>query len=465
MATLLKLIKQTFNPAGSADTLNMLSGVLQVKVDGWSLQSCTGEGDPVWDTFELVGRGTSDSVLGTAIYGIQEFISGARQTATNTSRDTQYWLHYKPDNGVEVRTLVTDGSMAVQSDPGKRGLGVLMDNDGFVRTSLALQHKPWWEATTKGTMSVGSASIAGDSTWFPSVTGGDLPARVSSFGLIGPILSANLDDVWIGFRPTYSGISNYDPWWECEYGSTAAGGGGTIISDAAASNGTILRVAAGATAAMVQRMRISVNDVVGGGTAQHFNGKYLVLGRMKCGASTEYLVDLYQGLQMAGTSGVPASVELVGETKVTSVLYKMYEFGQVQIPPFGSRVLDGGETDTSRYSTIYLYAQRLSGTSYLDLDALCLMPCEHLLAVKNAGMAGTAAVLSFFHGADDNTIAYMEDGSGVMEVVEHSVNNFTWPTDGGVIVVCGQDNDDHDMTIAAAMELRYYPRYGLLKLT
>jgi len=462
MAQILKLV------TGKGTVMDLLTGYLRVRTDGWTTQSYTGEGDPVWDTFNLVGRGTSETLLGSAIYGVQQFCTEARRNASNTSWDNRSWLGWKPEGGEEIRTLVTDGNLVIQSDPGAGGLGPLLNSDGFVYGALALQHMPWWEHTSNVSGTLNQMGVCG-SVWMPSITSGDLPGRISFFGIDTLNGVTPLNDFWIGIRPTYGGTATFNPLWECELGTMGTAGYGSAVAEASSSNGTIMRTnfggtAAGAGAAMLQRLRISVYQALGTEFTDDMVGKYLVLARMKCGASTECLVDLYQGLGQIGSD--PMGIELVGETKVTNTVYKLIELGQVQIPPFGIKMFDSGVAGAMD-TNLYIYAQRLSGTSTLSIDCLILIPSEHMLTIKNAGINHADDAIYFYSGPDGRSIAFTYDTtSGRDEIVEHTVTDFTWPNDGaGIVVHAAQSATvDHDITGTVRFIMSVYPRYSMIRV-
>jgi len=157
---------------------------------------------------------------------------------------------------------------------------------------------------------------------------------------------------------------------------------------------------------------------------------------------------------------------LVGETKVTNTAWKLIELGQVQFPPFGIKVLEGGTYGTAADSRLYIYAQRLTGSSYLYLDCLILIPCENLLTIKNAGLNNAVDIISFRMGADGKSICVMKSGAAdLSEVVEHTVNNFYYPPDGGVFVVAAQGTASHTLAETIGFQVNIYPRFSLIRLT
>lgn len=447
---------------GTATTVDMLAGRLRVRANGWTVNSCTGEGDRVWDTFSLVGIGTSELGLGTTIYNLDEFCRKARTHAANVSWSERLWLHWEPEGGAaELRTLVTDGELAILPDPGSGGLGPLLNSDGFAYVNAAIEHMPWWEETVYGTSTATSVSMAGGTARL-TVTRGDLSSRINQFSITGYTGTA-LDDIWVGIRPTYAGTANFKSRWECELGEnvTASYGTAVNVADGDAINGTAVICTSANSTTMGQRFRINAFDVMGS-ASDDMSGRYLVLGRLKCGSSAEYLVDLYHGLGQLGST--PQGIELVGETKVTNNLYKLIELGNVQMPPSGLKVYD--ELGTNYIDTwLYIYAQRLTGSASIWFDCLILIPSEHMLTIKNAGSnSGLFDWLHYRSGSDGKSIAYLYDGAaGYSEVVEHTINDFTWPPDHGMMIIAGQGTASHNGTALADVQMFSYPRYGLLK--
>jgi hypothetical protein len=322
---------------------------------------------------------------------------------------------------------------------------------------------PWWEELTAGTYASGTANPLNCSgeLWTPTVTSGDLSGRISYVQISNMTDTALLDDFWLGIRPTYAGTANYTSLWECEYGTN--GTGASDVGASSESNGTVVRVDFTSNSAMVQRLRVSYSQA-SGTLDDNMSGKYLVLGRIACGASTECLVDLYQGLAQVGST--PQGIELVGETKVTNTEYKLIELGQVQLPPSGLKVFDGTGTNYVD-PTLYIYAQRLSGSSYLYLDCLILIPCEHMLTIKNASIDNGADAIYYRSGADGKSIAFMYDSTSERnEIVEHSIVDFNWPSDGGVMVIAAQAASgtiEHDLVANVRVGMYVYPRYSLMK--
>jgi hypothetical protein len=456
MAQTLKLL------SGTATTLDLLTGNLRVRSDGWTAQACTGEGDPVWDTFSLVGRGTSDAALGTAVYNLQEFCRKARTRAENVSWSERLWLYWKPEGGSELRTLVTNGELVVQSDPGQGGLGPLLNSDGFAYVTLALEHTPWWESATLGTASAAGISMNGGTARL-TVTPGDLSSRVRTFQVSNFTGTTALDDLWAGIRPTYAGTTNFKSRWECELGVNVSASYGTAsdVGDTAAINGTAVQCTFADNTTMGQRFRVNAFNIMGT-ASDDMTGRYLALGRLKCGTSTEFIVDLYHGLGQLGDT--PQGIEMVGETKVTNNLYKLVELGNVQIPPTGLKIFDDFGTDTID-TWLYIYAQRISGTGNLWLDCIVLIPSEHMLTMKSTGMAaGLFDWLYYRCGSDGKSIAYRYSGAAAYsEIVEHTVNDFTWPPDGGMVIFAGQGTARHVGTALIDVDMYSYPRYSLIK--
>ncbi len=451
---------------GTATTAALLTGDLRVRADGWSANTCTGEGDPVWDTFSLVGRGNTEGELGTAIYNLQNFCRKAREYSNNISWTDKLWMHWKPEGGAEVRTLVTNGELVIQSDPGQGGLGPLLNSDGFAYVTLALEHMPWWEETSYGTATAAAVQMAGGTATGLSVTRGDLSSRINILEL-GNYTGTALDDVWIGIRPAYSGTASFKSRWECEYGTNVSTTYGTAsdVADAAAINGTAVQCTFADNTTMGQRFRIGAWSVIGSAT-DDMAGRYLALGRLKCGTSTEFLVDLYHGMGQLGST--PQGIELVGETKVSNNLYKLVELGNVQMPPPGMKIFDdiiakGYDTYVEPY--LYLFAQRISGTGNLWMDCIILIPSDHLLTIKNAGYSnGAFDLLEYCSGSDGKSIVFRYNSSAAhSEIVEHSVNDFTWPADNGLMILAGQGTVTHQGTALVAVTLNSYPRYSLLK--
>lgn len=455
--------------ADSGTVADLVTGALQVSINGWSHPLVIGNGDPIWETFELVGRGTSITHLKNAIGSITTFIQNARYTAQNSSYQIKYTLNYQTDTGGEIRSPITDGQLIINSEPGTGGLGPYLRTTNWVSATMALEHPPFWESYAQqepGTalnvsLFGGTANL--DASLAADAYNGDLPSRIDSLNLTGLSGISQLDDVWIGIRPVYSGSAGFTPLWECEYGSMATGGGGSIIAEAAASNGTTVRIDFSGTAAMIQRMRINVEDVITtGADYENFAGKYLVLGNVKCGTATECLIDTYVGLNMAGYGSATRAIELVGETKVTNTSYKLIELGQIQIPPYGIQATGGASFATGSDTSIYLFAQRLSGTSYLYLDALITIPCEHMLTVKNAGVDYELDIIKYRSGIyGKSAVAMVEGTDNFAELLEYTETDFVYPIKGAIIVLAGQANSGSDSSCNMDLVMNTWKRHSL----
>ena len=444
---------------GATLTLNLLTGDALVRSQGWQPQIGGAEDGIVWDTFEIVGRASTNALYLAALYNIQKFITDARDYHTNPSLEDPCWIYFRAEGGEEVRALVFDGNLEM---PGEGKMGAFLDNAGAGVARLALARSYWWERTSALTVSTSAVSNMGGE-WAPTVTSGNLPGRIRTLKITGNA-SNNIDDVWVGVKPTYEGTASFNPLWEAESGTNGTDAADAV--DASASGGNRVTVSFATSSAMVERFRISVSQILGSNYT-HMIGSYTVLGRVKSSSavtsSQRFLIRTYQGLLTGET-------ELTGETAFTpdTTTWRLVELGYFRVPPTGYRFAEStGSALWCKDATLYIYAQRLSGTASLYFDCLILIPTEPVLTIKTGGMNAAADYTQFYSSPAGDTTAVVYDAATTSySTREHTPGGpLVWPIDGGVLVYASQQAVDSKLSYTSDFEITYYPRYSIYRIT
>lgn len=434
--------------------MDLLAGDARVRTQGWQPQIGGGDQPVVWDTFDLVGRASSNANYMTALYNLQTFVTNAREYHKNPSREDPCWLHFQTEGGAEARALIYDGDLEM---PGEGKMGALLNNAGHGVARLALARSPWWERTTAVSVSVTGVSVLGGE-WAPTVASGNLDGRIGSLGVSGSSATATstIDDIWVGIKPTYEGTASFDPIWPSD--------SGTLGTDAATSASGVA-VSFATSSAMVERLRISVNQILGSNYT-HMVGTYLVVGRLTSSAAVtsaqRFLVRTYQGL-LNGTK------ELTGETAFNpdSTTTRLTELGYFRIPPTGYRISAGiGYPVLCASSTLYFYVQRLSGTATLTIGKIYLIPAEPIMIMKTGGLTDIADVAYFLSSpAGDTTAIVSHNSTTSYSLREHTAGPMLWPRDGGVVVLLAQKSTDSKEGFTSDLSMSVYPRYSLFRDT
>lgn len=466
MAATLRLVLEY----GSTEVLDLLAGHVRIRPGGWTPQTGT-PGEPVWETFELVARDTTDANLLTELYNIQDFISGARRYAQSLSTyEEPHYLGFMPTGGTtQVYSLIVDGNLEMPAE-GKLSALLGKAGQGYIRMSLA--RMPWWEIGANTVDSTSGVGINGGIYAATTDISGDLPPTVSQvFVYSVTSATASIDDIWIGVRPTNEGVSNFNPIWPAEMGTL--GTDAATASDATAINGYRVTVSFATTATWQLRNHISVSQIESA-TAEiaHYTGEYLVLGRLKLSAAISAATDriglrLYQSLKTLGSDDIKV---LTGETVLTSdnanhTNWAYYELGTLSIPVCGLRFgqLDGDMMEES--SSLQLWAERQGTSASLYIDSYILVPNQNIVIIKNANLATEGSYVVVRSTPLGDTFGYrFSNVTSLLYGIEYNPGSMEWPVDDGYVILVAQEHDNSELSHTCRIKYMMKNRYSLYRV-
>jgi hypothetical protein len=110
-------------------------------------------------------------------------------------------------------------------------------------------------------------------------------------------------------------------------------------------------------------------------------------------------------------------------------------------------------------------AERIEGTGQLYCNGFLLIPADHQIIVEN-GIATSAVPLHIFT-AEDYTIdafAVQSSNDQVQSRFEVTARNWRFPRYGGIVVVTGQVDSEHDGSITADIEMDVYRTWRLYRV-
>lgn len=436
MAKVLKL----YNGASNID---LLAGDLILERDGLAIKSGR---DKVWETINLISA-SSGSTIRTAQENIDKFIEQARRFEENPVKEDPVWWYWQSEGESVKRAVVFDGETELFSrapfntplDPG---------NGSILRLALK-RHQQWETDTTTGKGGTGLSALGGLTNL--GVIGGSSPARISNLELTTYVPDA-LSRYWIGIKPNHISTLAYTSLWELEDGTLGADA--TAPADAGASGGNTVRVSFAGTPGLAERVYMTPGDI-SGANLDAFVGRFLVLLRCRVNDSlTEVAVQLRQGWkgQIDQTETIVSTQYISGQTE-----WRLLEMGEIQIPVTGLRApgVTGIPFDASALS---IWAERISGTSTLDLDAIGLVPSEHMVTAKYSGNFLDSTGPIFFTSEIDEQYA-VAGLAGDWGNIEYSFTNWVYPVIGGYLVIFGEGSAGSLLGKSVDFGMDLYPRW------
>jgi len=462
-------------------SINLLTGVLKYVPDSWATRTAPPVGEyaheaygaqpifshypPMVETFDLAGQDTGANLI-AAIAALGSLLATARRWHLNNYTQNSVWLHHAATAETAARrALIYEGSLQILA---AHGLDPLLDN-ATVSLRINLTRHPLWEPLTTTTQTASNYTLWANK-WVLSSVPGNEPARIRDLqikprsGGGGPLYR-----LWIGLHDqiiTPSGV-NLDSVWELEDGANEATA--TDTPDATASpnaiTGAMVRVAFSATATHAKRMAITAAQAAvrySHTNYNHYVGRYLVLCRCRVTAGAAVRLELRSGYAGAASS-VPC-----GEAYIENSAWRLLEIGIATIPHHGYRdqiAVVAYPQDTE----LQIWAEHISGTAatdVLDLDAICLIPADHLLRVEGAALTYTAGddkTVHLYTFEDDTQLAAGSRYGRPSLNVEHDPQDFYLPLGAAIIVLAGEQQTQHLLTEANDLSVEYLPRWLLYR--
>ncbi len=465
-------------------TVDLLAGTLHLQSTSWSTRTPPVNGEyrhsefgaqPVFKNYGvvteqmyLVGEDTPENLV-AAVSAVEELLEQARLYHRDPTRSNAVWLEWGTDGeatasnayGKTKRALIYEGSVRMAA-----GIGVSpMMQHQVLRVQLTLSRHPVWEDVVYRTAYDGGSINAFGGVWQPApdgvvLVGGTAPMRpsrleVSGFnGGGGPIYR-----IWVGIRPERNGTSGFVPVLDVEKGTVATDA--SIDTDSSAHGGSRVSVSFGTVATLTERASLTLGDVVAADYA-HFSGRYVLLLRYRLtDTNTMARIRLRYGLRNAG--GLLEN----------EAVYTFENNANWRILPLGEVVLPPGERTPANDSAMkdlefVIDAERVTGNGSLYLDALCLMPSEHLFSAEGGDIWYDTSYTGAMYGYvfdDDRTGAsalrwdFSSSSYALNTNVAYVMRDWYFPVEGGVVVFVGERVDEHVLTDAVLLSMEVYRRW------
>ncbi len=305
-------------------------------------------------------------------------------------------------------------------------------------------------------------------TWRLASTGtsltvnGDVPARLRRT-YIHSSVAAMLYEVWLGWKTDrYSDDYGYFvPYWSLRKASVFGTDttGGTSHADVTAKDGYRVECTFATQTTLVERLRISVADVV----ASHYDGmigSYKILLRAKA----------YGGLvaRVRVGSGYVASNDFTRRprVKVNKPYWYLYDLGTVSIPNAGG----GAFFDEIANAGLIIDAEKASGggSAALYLDGIILIPVSdgalHVLSAAQIGTTMSGVNSAYVASNPDGTIiGRIADTSALRDSFVPDASEWNLPLGGPIMVAAGTPGGGSAVGDTLDVTLGFHERWLTLR--
>lgn len=443
------------NDAGTK-YVNLLGGVFERRIGSMGSRGWTdGDTDPVIEVLDVTVRDATDIEIINAENDLSDLAEAAKVFPKDRLRAESVWLEENANSESARRAFVHGFQFVPYSienhDP--------LLNTGAFFGKLAITRAPFWETKTKQTLTQANLSCWGGKMTITRAAylDGTKPARIQRLSLLFD--NDDLVRYWFGVRPTYQGISSFQAVWELESGTL--GTDSSLAADLAASpagshpSNNMVQCSFGTSAYLLERVSMTVDQACSDANYKHFVGRYLVLLRAQMTAGSTTI-----NVQMR--SGVGDAMVIHERVTVDSQIFKLYELGEISIPHFAYRGAVVGNDVVKNY-TIEVWAERTAGAAELCLDALCLIPSDHLVSAKEVvtNSLDTGWAMEFYTFEDDETLAVLNKAGLLDPGMESSFRDFYLPVEGGVAVLAADcmPASEHQLDAVLDVTLDYFPRW------
>ncbi len=417
--------------------------------------------------FNLILADTQDNIR-DAVVELEHRLTQAVYWHTQNMSTHSLWWNEQSEGESAKRSLITGFSLRPLTDD-VQNPQVLEANGARYR--CVITHRAEFEETEPDSYSTGTAVPMAGGEWTPGAGGGQatFDHRISHIKLTP---SAQIEKWWIGILPKYYNTdspTNFNPEAYFTNGTAVGSSDTTIIDDS--SNGAVggapntARVTFATNATMISRAYKLLYDPSYSGSMR---GRFTVLARFRLTNPTTTNV----GFRIGMSFRTPSSKYFTADWQQTRYfgmssnysLYTLAEIGEIQIPPTSYRYdLQAEPVEFTEY--INFAAERIDGTGQLYCNGFLLIPADHQIIVEN-GIATSAIPLHIFT-AEDYTIdafAVQSSNDQVQSRFEVTARNWRFPRYGGIVVVTGQVDSEHDGSITADIEMDVYRTWRLYRV-
>lgn len=457
----LQLVKRRDADNSDIDSVDLMSVPVELQYEGWQQGTPSQQNQPsVDDVITLLMNAGNANTLATALQSIDSKVKQT-QWAQDPLNPIGVWLRTKLATETNTRQAFIQ---ELRRSPALPITDPLMYDSTLQKYQLGVTRMPVWENVLATTIT--SSAISANGGTLSYSIAGDAHARV---GLIESIFNAqDATEIWYGAKSDRYGVNpaNFVPRWSL-YPGAVSDPDITTTSDATAAAGTRVNC----DFSSITTMRTLAAPVMSGVTANLSDqrGKYhaLLRWRINSGVTLVCNVRVGTGFEIGGSILSPTYMPRRRLASVNANYGWVYSsLGIIKIPPVSGFDVALGSI------TIFIQAEKVSGSGTLSLDSIVLIPAEHAVHVDHGtvGIAGSS-VKSYIMTRPDgvkSAIGLSSSSGGVIEGVG-SLDETTWslPSGSGVIV-CAAGNSVRGTTETANLDtltptLTVYPSYSSLR--
>lgn len=413
------------NPASPTDaTLNEVidlyasADYFRVRED-WIPETAEEDDVTMEQTIPLfIPNGTTAANILAELVRLDEMSARAREFRTDFTQERAVFLVYKTDPGPAMKTWVKKLRFNLRSD---------VASNAFIEYTsahleLMVEHHPVWETLLPVTRADISAmdqafNTSNNGVAWGAAVDGTLNARIRSMEIY-PTASVtnNIEKIWVAFkRDTGHGLNNFSPFVTfstgINVGELHADTSVQISLGSSTEGGNALRTTFSTSAAFVKRAYIGVwGESIPASSEDQYRGRYVLLmsARTQTAAATCYVQCRHGYAGMDDTDFIGGNI-----VEVTDSDYHIFTMGTFRTPLFPSVGKDGLVAQHITDQRFHVYAERVSGTGILDIDAFVAMPLDAYIAGTRlrADFSGQHADLRT--RPDDQIVAFSFSGNTI----------------------------------------------------
>lgn len=351
-------------------------------------------GETITQTLSFKATGTSKSNARSNVNAFIALLRSAKNWVEDVGQSDSIWLRMAADGERAVRMLVLDYDIVATTPiPGIDPMQSLT-TDIFFDLVLVLRNQREEAAYTSGTggVSAGPGALGYLFNW--SNLANTAPSRIKTI-LSSTLATGSITKMWIGLKQ-YTG-ANFQYIWKIE-DADAYANETTTPAEVIGSYGRAVSLTTFADAVMEHRVVLScggVYDAAGVlGDVGSAKGEYVGLLRYQISTG----IGDATVLAKMGTAYISGGEVAYNEPRLLNDdgNWHFASLGVVRFPPRGNRY----ETDTFfefDNVSVYLAAQRLSGTRNLYMDSITWIPYKHFLSLENVKLDSSTDVYIVTH--------------------------------------------------------------------
>lgn len=399
-------------------------------------RTVTPNGNGTYTISEVLAFSDTESNMQTAIKTLRDLLNLSRKWHHDKYLDDNAWVREMTANETAKRAFIHSYELTKLDDG---ALNSLMTPTLAIKYALVYTRGEW-ESAAVTTVAKGSTINVNGGVWdLSGTTGGTIDARIETLMLeSSPVVSNHFNKIWIGIRPPYEGLLNFDP--IVHVGDDFSNVSGTTSdatppSDSISTNSARVDFSSAGDDPITERMLVQLGTH--SSNEDEHVGSYAAVMRYQINTGTDQLAVQLKAKQ--GDVGAEQVNEMVYLDSANAGKWHYVALGTVDIPGEGWRQATqdtGIDLHTFRF---ILDTARISGSATIELhiDVIVLVPLTHFIFIDEA-----ESTLN-----DENHIITHENMKRAVHVVKASngqkrtngipeFENWVYPHEGGKLVVC-----------------------------